>query len=272
MRKLKRFRTKLQAPKPPMVAAMGLVKAYRDKVVGGVRASVKRHILDEWNTNAIAFGPNFGHRDSAWINRRISNVKADAKQAIRDTVPDVELAATRVDTKNKSEMARLIPVSIRKEVGGHEAIDKFRQANLDRITSLTDSGIEELRDLLEDAEIKSMRVEDLADLIEEKLGVSESKAALLARDQTLKLNAALTQKRQTQSGIEKYEWSTSDDERVRPAHADLDGQEFYWSDPPVTNDDGDENAPGEDYQCRCVAIPILPDLPDDDDTDDAEDE
>lgn len=255
-----------------MSAAMSLAKAYREKVVGGIRASVKRHILDDWNTNAVAFGPSFGYRDSSWINRRISNVKADAKNGIQSARVDVELAATRTDKKNRSEMARLIPVSIRKEVGGHEAIDKFRQANLDRITSLADSEIEELRGILEDAEVKSMRVDDLADAIARRLDVTESRAALLARDQTLKLNAALTQKRQTQSGIERYEWSTSGDERVRPMHADLDGQEFYWTDPPETNEDGDENAPGEDYQCRCVPIPILPELPDDDDdTEDSDD-
>ena len=35
---------------------------------------------------------------------------------------------------------------------------------------------------------------------------------------------------------------------------------FDWDDPPVTNDDGDTNAPGEDYRCRCVAIPQIAEL------------
>lgn len=43
-------------------------------------------------------------------------------------------------------------------------------------------------------------------------------------------------------------------------HQELDGTEQSWDDPPVTNEDGDRNHPGEDYQCRCVAYPILDEL------------
>jgi hypothetical protein len=49
---------------------------------------------------------------------------------------------------------------------------------------------------------------------------------------------------------------------VRERHAELDGERFRWDDPPVTNEDGDENHPGEDYQCRCTAYPVLPELGD----------
>jgi SPP1 gp7 family putative phage head morphogenesis protein len=78
--------------------------------------------------------------------------------------------------------------------------------------------------------------------------------------------------RQTQAGISEYEWSTSGDERVRSSHDELDGTRQSWDDPPVTNDDGDTNHPGEDYQCRCVAIPVLPDIGDLTDSEEPEDE
>src|SRR5690606_27552239 len=66
--------------------------------------------------------------------------------------------------------------------------------------------------------------------------------------------------RQTAAGIEEYIWTTSGDERVREMHAKLDGKRFKWSDPPVTNAQGDRNNPGEDYQCRCTAYAVLPEL------------
>lgn len=90
--------------------------------------------------------------------------------------------------------------------------------------------------------------------------MTASKAELLARDQTLKLNAAISRTRQQAAGISKYYWTTVGDERVRKMHDDLDGKLFSWDDPPITNEAGDHNHPGEDYQCRCTASPYLPEF------------
>ena len=40
-------------------------------------------------------------------------------------------------------------------------------------------------------------------------------------------------------------------------HKDLDGKIFEFANPPITNEKGDRNNPGEDWQCRCEAIPIV---------------
>lgn len=154
---------------------------------------------------------------------------------------------------------KLIGVANRDLVSG-AALDAFRRRNLDLISSLAEDQVDELGELLDDTE--GLRVEDLRKKILGRFDVSRSKADLLARDQVLKLNAQITQSRQREAGITRYQWSTSSDERVRPMHAELDGEIFSWDDPPITNDDGDRNHPGEDYQCRCVAIPIMPELED----------
>jgi hypothetical protein len=44
------------------------------------------------------------------------------------------------------------------------------------------------------------------------------------------------------------------DERVREEHAALEGQTFAWSSPPAVGH------PGEDFQCRCVALPVIDEL------------
>lgn len=82
--------------------------------------------------------------------------------------------------------------------------------------------------------------------------VTESRARLIARDQTAKLNSALNQQRQQNLGIEEYVWRTSGDgDRVRESHRENNGKTFRWDDPPETGH------PGEDIQCRCIAIPII---------------
>lgn len=152
------------------------------------------------------------------------------------------------------------------DIGLAPKIQKFREQNLDLIQNAADDFIDDVDDVLEDPEFEL--AEDVAQAIKKKAGTSISRARLIARDQTLKLNAAITQHRQKNSGIEKYEWSTSLDERVRPLHARLEGKIFSWDNPPVTTDDGDTNHPGEDIQCRCVAVPVLDDAADVDEVDD----
>jgi SPP1 gp7 family putative phage head morphogenesis protein len=78
-------------------------------------------------------------------------------------------------------------------------------------------------------------------------------ARFIARDQTAKLNGNLNRIRQTNLGVEEYIWVTVGDDRVRESHARKNGRIYRWDKPPA-----DTGHPGQDYQCRCIAQPILP--------------
>lgn len=137
-------------------------------------------------------------------------------------------------------------------------IDRWRVENVDKIESLVGHELDIIEGLLRDGE--GRRVESLRADIEERFEVTKSKADLLARDQVLKLNAQITQERQVAAGVEEYVWTTSNDERVRPMHDELEGKRFRWDDPPVTNAAGDRNHPGMDYGCRCTPFAVLSEL------------
>jgi SPP1 gp7 family putative phage head morphogenesis protein len=105
-----------------------------------------------------------------------------------------------------------------------------------------------------------------------------ARAELSARDQTLQLNADMAQQSQAAAGVTHYVWSTSQDSSVRedvkgrgdPDHAHLDGLTFSWDEPPVTCErTGDRNHPGQDFQCRCVAVPVLEEYDTPQDVDDS---
>ena len=98
---------------------------------------------------------------------------------------------------------------------------------------------------------------DLGAIVEARLGVSERHARFIARDQIAKLSGAITEGTQRAAGVTRYKWRSSRDERTRDMHRALDGTIQSWDAPPVTNPEGDTNHPGEDYQCRCNAIPII---------------
>lgn len=74
----------------------------------------------------------------------------------------------------------------------------------------------------------------------------------ITRDQTNKLTGQINQANQEHLGIETYRWQTSDDDRVRDTHRSKDDAIFRWDSPPP-----DTGHPGEDIQCRCVAIPEI---------------
>lgn len=145
---------------------------------------------------------------------------------------------------------------------GTALADDFRRYNTSLIKSLVGQQILDIRTELEKADAVGLRVEDLSARIQRRFQVTKSKANLLARDQVLKLNANIVKEKQTQAGITQYRWSTSNDERVRDIHAELDsevsGVVYSWDDPPVISEDGRTGHPGEDYQCRCQAIPVIP--------------
>jgi len=52
-------------------------------------------------------------------------------------------------------------------------------------------------------------------------------------------------------GVAEYIWRSSDDERVRSSHQEYDDRRFLWGQPPVGGH------PGEAYNCRCFAEPVL---------------
>ncbi len=141
-----------------------------------------------------------------------------------------------------------------KSTGLGKFIAERRSENIDLLKKAHGTFADQMRSLLEDEANFGMRSETLAARLAERGEVSEERAELIARDQTLTLNGQITEERQTAAGVEQYVWSTSLDERVRDEHVALEGQTFSWDDPPEVGH------PGEDVLCRCVAIPVVEEL------------
>lgn len=107
------------------------------------------------------------------------------------------------------------------------------------------------------------RPASIARALTQQFDVTEARARLIARDQTAKVNGDLASKRQQSSGFEYFQWIDSDDARVRDRHEDIAnrvtayGRGIYrWDNPPLS-DQGTPIIPGQDFQCRCIARPVL---------------
>ena len=86
---------------------------------------------------------------------------------------------------------------------------------------------------------------DLSQELQEQFAIEQRRASLIARNEVANINSQLNELRQKEAGVEMYVWRTSQDERVRPDHAALEGTQHKWSDPGPDNG----NHPGEAINC-----------------------
>lgn len=128
----------------------------------------------------------------------------------------------------------------------------FVSANVDLIKTIPDDYFDSVESIVIDGARSGKLLDDIADEIDRRTDVGENRAAFIARDQVSKFNGDLTRLRQTNVGINSYVWSTSLDERVRDSHEQNEGETFNWDDPPA-----ETGHPGDDYLCRCVALPVI---------------
>lgn len=136
------------------------------------------------------------------------------------------------------------------------AMDVCVSTNVDLISSIPTELLTDVEAVVRPAVTSGVRVEELMRQVQGRFDVSESRAQLIARDQVGKWNGQLARERQEQLGITEYTWSTSKDIRVRVDHEALEGQVFQYSQPPIVDVRTGRTAnPGEDYQCRCQALP-----------------
>jgi SPP1 gp7 family putative phage head morphogenesis protein len=132
--------------------------------------------------------------------------------------------------------------------GAAVTLDRAIQTNVELIKSIPSEHLDKVRRAIDAGLTRGLDGSGLRAEILKIEGVTNSRAKLIARDQTQKLTAALNQSRQQSIGIDTYTWRASRDGRVRESHAANDGKVFRWDSPPP-----ETGHPGEDVNCRCTA-------------------
>lgn len=165
-----------------------------------------------------------------------------------------ERCAERVDESLKEALKQSVGVDITGALTSEVLAGPMESAlvaNVELIKSIPTKYLDSVKSRVYESTSEGLRWEEIVEKIQDIGSVTESRAKLIARDQVSKMNGSFNEARQTSLGIDKYIWQTSGDERVRDTHADNDGKIFNWDDPPSTGH------PGEDINCRCVALPYF---------------
>lgn len=180
----------------------------------------------------------------------------------RDTLKEVARgAAANTYKTNRAAAARQFKAILGLDILGADPnladlTEAFVADNVGLIKTISSRYFDEIEQLVLRQRRAGVRSTAIIQEIQERYDVSRSRAKLIARDQTNKLNGQTTKARQEQLGIEGYIWRTSKDERVRSEHAAREGNFYRWDDPP------EGGHPGEPIQCRCTAEPVIPGITD----------
>lgn len=136
-----------------------------------------------------------------------------------------------------------------------------------KIRGWLEEEIAELRQKIEENVFAGKRYEGMIDMIEKRYSVSQSKAKFIASQETRLLVTKYKEIRYQDAGVNHYKWKCvigSANHPVRKQHQKLNdesarGKLFTFDNPPIVTEPGQSVRranPGEDYNCRCFAIPV----------------
>lgn len=138
-----------------------------------------------------------------------------------------------------------------------QEMNEWVEQNVDLIKTIDRNMLGQMEDVIHKGYEQGKTTDQITEDIMRRYNVSQSRARFIARDQISKLNAKITRKEHEDAGVTRYMWSDSGDKRVRHQHAQLNGHIFEYANPPIMETGAGACNPGEDYNCRCVAIPVF---------------
>lgn len=214
---------------------------FRNDFIGGIKKmfnALKRA------ANQIFHRPHTSQRSST----------TRAERAAEDFVNNVE-RTSKVNLDKQVKAAGIATVLA--EPWLDDFVKKRVKENVGYIKNLETEAYERIEKVVNEHISNNSAPKVIREAIMEQTDISKTRAKFLAVDQSGSIFGQINAERHQRMGLEKFKWDTSGDERVRDTHRALDGQVFAYAEPPTVG--SRVVLPGEDYRCRCVAIPVFDD-------------
>lgn len=199
-------------------------------------------------------------RHGGRVRSRTAPVRRKAERDLLRLEPEIERAGGAVAASHKEVLARQTRAALGVDVPTADrripsAIDGFVSKNLTRIRSLSDKLIGEVEAIVIDAWDKGLSEAEVAAAIEARIGVAETYARFLARDQMTALYAQVTRARHEELGVRLFQWWTQGDGKVRHTHAVKHKKIF-----PYEGSRAPSFFPGDERGCRCWEVPVFDEI------------
>lgn len=191
----------------------------------------------------------------------VMDIANKVKETTEAAIQKLNGISMRLNLFNKKQFHKVVRSGLGADVLTREewlnsSLEDWAEENARLIRDISEEYQHKIAAKVAAAVVDGVAIERLTDDVMAMLDVPATRANLIAIDQTQKLNANLTRKRQQEIGVDKYRWRGVLDEKERPEHLKREGKVFLWSDPPH------DGHPGQPIRCRCWAEMILPELED----------
>lgn len=219
--------------------------------------------------NAISAGVSYFEAKIAKIDQKLSQILPEELADKLNISAHFDKTLWKVD-KDFHKSLRNIAITPKLTPEQAARISKDWQHNMKLwIKDWTEKEIVKLREDMQASVFAGNRNEQAIKMIQKSYGSSVDKAKFLARQETRLLLTKFKQTRYEDAGVNEYRWGISNHPiqpkgapyvkgQVRHDHGVLAGKIFRWNNPPITNQEtGARNNPGQDFNCRCFAIPIV---------------
>jgi SPP1 gp7 family putative phage head morphogenesis protein len=134
--------------------------------------------------------------------------------------------------------------------------------NAELIKSVPQDAINDIRRIVLNGLTEGLRAEEITKQISgtsvnSTFNKMNNRIKTIARTEVAKLNSQITNRRLTNLGIKRAIWDATNDSRTRACHAARDGKEYDIAKGLYSSCDGLTIQPGQEINCRCVAVPIV---------------
>ena len=174
----------------------------------------------------------------------------------------------KVGTANKNKFDRTVARATGVDLGSiitSEGLEDFTalsvNKNVSLIKSLPEEYLKQVETIVNNGVVSGARFPTIAKEITAKTGANSKLAnriKTIARNEVQTINSQITLRRSESLGIKKGIFRTSEDERVRKCHKELDGDEFEIKKGAWSKTCGKFIQPGiTDINCRCTYSPII---------------
>lgn len=268
----------------------GRIQFYRGQFTGRFNASISKDLKElgaRWDAktrtwklpqtslplevrNAISASESRFQQKVEAIDRTLSKILPEEIADSLNISKRFDATLWKVDRDFRGSLRHIsIPPQISPEQRKRIADEWQRNLELP-IKDWTQKEVAKLRKDIRESTYAGNRRESLVKIIQSSHQSSIKKAKFLARQETRLLLTKYKQTRYEEAGVNEYRWGIVNRPvqpsrsapylkgEVRHDHGILAGKIFRWDTPPVTNTEtGARNNPGQDYNCRCYAIPIV---------------
>lgn len=190
---------------------------------------------------------------------RLADIQRGLEGQVNKKLVDATLVISKAERSFNSAYGEAIG-KVELSEGAREALDREYADNMKLwIKKFSEDTIKELRGDVQENARQGYRFDHLVERIQNRYDVSQTKAEFLARQETSLFVSKHREQRFSEVGITHYVWQTAGDAEVREGHSELNGRTFSFKDKaPARYMSVDQPCnPGEDYNCRCVAAPIV---------------